>query len=430
MNTGSIRPSTVDGIKKLAKKIKRERNVPHTEALDLASRQAGFENFVHARREIEGRLSLFPVYLTAHWSDPRKRLQDRRWAGRELLKIRLSKPLAEVVARHQIGVARGLRGYRMEYLDHVEHLTDFTSREAAHESLVAAARALRFMEATGLRPVTTQVYARQMHLLDRMPAKDHVSEWFDPESSAWVFLNEPYANRVEEGLARRSEWIERHGLYEVHPAWEGLYLPGECLPHLVSNNPTLLTAVAKKLANLEPLPSLDHLPFEIGLNGEDFISPMREAAGKSRRPRPGPSYFDHKGSRPYGGRPGIRSRRRPIQSMSLNAHRVVGEFFQRLASHALPWRLGNKVGRQRALLEDWADIELRNHPGDDVSHDLYYGGPSREAFPSSGAIIEALAEVRALVEREYNDCKPRTELLAVLDELKLALVAGSVSLPK
>lgn len=48
----SIRPSTVDGIKQLAKKIKRELSTTHTEALDVASRQAGYENFVHARRQL------------------------------------------------------------------------------------------------------------------------------------------------------------------------------------------------------------------------------------------------------------------------------------------------------------------------------------------------------------------------------------------
>lgn len=368
----------------------------------------------------------FPIYLSAHWFD-RERLSgvDQRSAGREILQIQLSKPLTDVVAKHQLPVARGLRGYRMEYMDHVEHLTDFTSCELARKSLAAAARALHFMDATGLRPVTTQAYARQMHVLDRMPAKDHASEWFDPGSGAWLFLDEPYELAMKAARERRTEWLTRNRLHEVKPAWGGLYLPGECPPYLISNDPVQLDAVAARLAKLQTFLVPDPWPFESGSNGVDFVSPMREAAGKPRRSRPGPSYFDHKGARPYGGAPGIKSRRRPIQPMPLESHRVVGEFFQRLSGHGLPWRLSNKVGRQRALLEDWAIFELRDHAGGDVTDDLYYGGPSRSTFPSRAAMLESLVQVRALIVAGYNECKPRAELLSVLDELALAMRAES-----
>lgn len=76
MRIASIQPSTIDGIKQLAKKIKRELNVTHTEALDLASRQGGYPSFVNARRTIGAgasgyerpspRAAVFPVFLSAH----------------------------------------------------------------------------------------------------------------------------------------------------------------------------------------------------------------------------------------------------------------------------------------------------------------------------------------------------------------------------
>jgi hypothetical protein len=44
-----IKPKTVAGIKQLAKKISKTRGITHTQALDEAARQAGFENFKHAR---------------------------------------------------------------------------------------------------------------------------------------------------------------------------------------------------------------------------------------------------------------------------------------------------------------------------------------------------------------------------------------------
>ena len=49
MLSENIRPSTIDGIKRLAKSIKKDRGIAHTLALDEAARLAEFENFRHAR---------------------------------------------------------------------------------------------------------------------------------------------------------------------------------------------------------------------------------------------------------------------------------------------------------------------------------------------------------------------------------------------
>ena len=49
----SIRPTTLEGIKRLAKGIKRDLDVTHGRALDLAAQQANFENFRHARQALQ-----------------------------------------------------------------------------------------------------------------------------------------------------------------------------------------------------------------------------------------------------------------------------------------------------------------------------------------------------------------------------------------
>lgn len=75
MNTASIKPLSVNGIKQLAKKISREQNITHTDALNLASRQAGYENFVHAKRQLPVASAPrgFPVYISVHWFTRRPR---------------------------------------------------------------------------------------------------------------------------------------------------------------------------------------------------------------------------------------------------------------------------------------------------------------------------------------------------------------------
>lgn len=43
-----VRPTTIVGIKRLAKQIKKTKNIKLHKALDLASQAAGFDNYKHA----------------------------------------------------------------------------------------------------------------------------------------------------------------------------------------------------------------------------------------------------------------------------------------------------------------------------------------------------------------------------------------------
>lgn len=50
MSTDQIRPTTLAGIKRLAKTIKRKRGISQAKALDAAAQSAGCQNFRHARK--------------------------------------------------------------------------------------------------------------------------------------------------------------------------------------------------------------------------------------------------------------------------------------------------------------------------------------------------------------------------------------------
>jgi hypothetical protein len=52
MSTGTVRPSSIEGIKRLAKKIATEKSVKHTAALEEASKLAGYQSFIHAKRAL------------------------------------------------------------------------------------------------------------------------------------------------------------------------------------------------------------------------------------------------------------------------------------------------------------------------------------------------------------------------------------------
>ena len=419
MVIASIRPSTVDGIKQLAKKIRRERNITHTEALDEAGRQAGYENFVHAKRQLVGAgvPRGIPIYLSVHWRARRERDGESKpvglRAGREILRVDLSRPLPEIVAKHRVSHGRGLHGFRMEYEDHLEHLTNVQGQDEARKVLLTAARSLRFMEATGLQPVSTKKYHDLLRMLEKMPGRDHQSQWFEPGTEGYVFLDEPYAAALKNDSAERQRWLERNGLQMVAPEWEGIYYPGECPPHLVGPDGTLLQRVADALSKVQSVKEPVTWPHETGLCGDDFVSPKRQADAKPRRPRPGPSWREHKGATPYGGAAGIPSRWRPTKPMPFDLHQQLGPLMQKLCV-GFSWRVDQKLGIARSQLEDWSIMEHK-HQHEDAVYDIYYGGPSTPVCKTNAERLEALTAARAIVERGYDDCKPRRELLAALD---------------
>lgn len=420
MNTASIKPLTVNGIKQLAKKISREHNITHTDALNLASRQAGYENFVHANRQlpVANAPRRFPVYISVHWFTRRSRKDDQTpnalRHGRELLCVHLSRPLPEIVAKHLVGHARGLYGFRMEYIDHLEHRTNVDSQESARDLLLKAERSLRFMEATGLQPVSTKRFDSISRVLTEMPDRDHDSDWFDPVSGSYVCLDEPYAAAVKGREAKRAHWLESNDLKMVVPQWEGIYYAGECIPHLVGPDGALLQRVADALARLRPVAEPHPWPHETGMCNDDFVSPQREADAKPRRRRPGPSYGEYNGAVPYGGQTGIPSRWRPAKAMPIELHLQLAPLMRGLAAVGFSGRVRSKLGAARSELDDWWPMEHRDEQGRALD-DIYYGGPIVVCGDSEIERRAMLTEARSIVLRGYDDCKPRRRLLAAFD---------------
>lgn len=85
---------------------------------------------------------------------------------------------------------------------------------------------------------------------------------------------------------------------------------------------------------------------------------------------------------------------------------------QGLSEIGFSHRVDLKLTRVRANLEDW----MGHEHGGPATDGVYYGGPHRPLLSTPEERLKALAEARAIVERGYNECKPRRELIAVLDE--------------
>jgi len=222
--------STIDDIKRVARRHKKELGLKHTDALNQAAREVGFESFRHAINKCKSdgqfmlsnkasQLSKFQIRLTQYWAD-----QETRFRGRESLEIPLSKPLNQLISFGRLrlirGFARVLQRDDLEYqLDHVTH-----SQKTAQSTLLACSRILSFMDATGLLPSSgfRKAYpARHWHV----PSQDHATYWFDPKTKRYLIADEPYQREFHTELQKRKEWLITHEYVMKTPTWLGMYNP-------------------------------------------------------------------------------------------------------------------------------------------------------------------------------------------------------------
>ena len=217
MSEKSVRPSTIDGIKSLAKSLKRDNGIKHSEALDCAARAAGFSNFIHANRELGDRPRHF-LWITARWFD-----HATKERGQETLKVAFDRPYAELVSPSQARNDRYLGNVRAEAPDHLVILSMSESIELARRHVCEVARTLQFIDITGLKPSDANRAYPKGRFDNRVPNQDHASVWWDPVHRRHVLADEPYVRADDPISEERIAWAQRHGWEIVKPAWGSIY---------------------------------------------------------------------------------------------------------------------------------------------------------------------------------------------------------------
>lgn len=227
MSRKSIRPSTLDGIKRLATSLKAEQKIQHACALDLAAHAAGFQNFAHARRALQHAHGaghpqpLEALLLSAYWEN-----QESHTSGRESLVILLSTPWADLITPALFKNLHALAHFRAEGPDHLVLGFPAKSQSDARRAVSAAVRAFRFMDATKLRPSRSfsRVYPGG-DARNAIPGREHVSIWYDRTTKRYLFADEPYENSIQDRLHEREAWAKQHGYAIAKPVWPGMYAP-------------------------------------------------------------------------------------------------------------------------------------------------------------------------------------------------------------
>ncbi|MEL6487672.1 MAG: DUF5623 domain-containing protein, partial [Pseudomonadota bacterium] len=358
----NIRPSTIDGIKRLAKQLKKDSGTRHAAALNASAIKAGYQNFAHAKNALvnQSRGRPYPLYLTRYWHD-----RDTHQIGRETLRIDLTIPLLDLCPKRDLHLLRGLGG-RLVADDHIVSDRLNHSQWRAREEICKAARTLQFMEATGLQPSRDfdAAYPDGAHR-SKLPGCDHVTEWIDPGTGQFILADEPYpkAHLSDE----RARWALTHNRHIRAAAWPGMYYPYATSLYIVTDASTGfdIDGLMTKIDRLPKPVIAEEWPGESAPDHSTFLSPMAKDANSVRRAKSKATIVCRptKLTVPYGGAFGNQPRK-PRAAMPLAAHIQAGSIIKAVLSSAeKPWSVNSRMDKIRSRLEDWMGVELgRNEP--------------------------------------------------------------------
>lgn len=429
MSSEAIRPSTMDGIKRLAKSIKVERGIQHVRALDDAAKSAGFQNFKHARNVLNNgtdRPHAHPghrLYLTVYWRD--KELDTR---GRETLTIWLGTLWSDLITPAQLDNHRALTHFQPEGPDHLARRDLVQSQSQARRAICAAARTFQFMDTTKLRP--SKSHSRAFpggRSSNAVPGRDHYSIWYDRESKRYLFADEPYEPAVESRAAERATWSEHHGFDIAKPSWPGMYNPD-------GGSRLYLIADAAKGVPLAPIvAALDRLPapiVEAAWDGESapsmpiFFSPGTIARHEAAAAKPVVERKIAKVPRSTVGyvQTFVGPQRRPKGRMPIEAHAQVGKLLKSVLVASYNRKgVYNRVNGIRSELDEWTQREY-NHaelPSEQF-FDLYYhesGSSFARTLSADERVVHvvSLEQVKQILTQHYPDSPPLRALMKKLD---------------
>lgn len=431
MSSEAIRPSTMVGIKRLAKSIKNELGIQHHLALEAAAQSAGFQNFRHATNVLEGvtenqharpRCQLF---LTVYWRD--KKSGEN---GRETLTFWLNTIWSDLITSAQLKNHYALVHFHPEGPDHLAQRYLVNSQSQARRSICAAARMLQFMDATKLRPSKSHSRAYPGgRSSNAVPGRDHFSIWYDRDTKRYLFVDEPYEKAAQSKAAERAAWSLRHGFAIAQPSWPGIYNPD-------GGSRLYLIADSEKGIPLEPIiAALERLPepiVEATWNGESapmtpiFISPGAIARANTvvAEASPEKPRKTAKGPRNTIGyiQTFVGPQRRPKGKMPIEAHARTGELLKSVLEVSRHRKgVYNRLNWIRSELDEWVQREY-NHielPSEQFFDLYYHESGSAFSYPLSTderlRHIDNLKNVKEILTQHYPDSPPLRVLLKKLD---------------
>lgn len=417
----NIQPSTIGGIKRLAKQLKKTNSVPHHEALDIAARTASFENFAHARNQLQ-RLnatnSRHQLFFVVYWYD-----RKIRKAGREVLEIELSIPLLKIASKSDLKKSNGLSWFRLASPDlFVSDELSYSQSEAI-KKICKAVRNLRFMESTGLIPNKDYdaAYPNRDHK-NELPESDHSTNWYDPDAGQSILIDEPYLNPIVDG--ERAAWAKKHNWHLQVSKWAGMYYPGYSNMFVSTDASTGydFKGLMAKIDNI-PYPITEENWIGISSKGhETFFSPLSVTPqDKKRAVAKGTIYrVSTKKTVPMRGWGASDNERRPNSVMPIDSHQLAARLIKAIEqSSKKPKGVNSRLSSIKSKLEDWFFSEYDKSIIDKYTL-FYYGGIDESdtlvsQANSSEGVIYLLRELKSILLDAYVECEPLRKMIRKLD---------------
>jgi hypothetical protein len=416
MLTGNVRPTTLNGVKSLAGDLRKQQNIKHSSALDIAARAANCSNYRNAQKilPVRGPSAERPyVLLTIYWCNKDKRYE----IGRDTLRIELARPIFETCSKTLLKRVRGFENLRMVADDHF--ICDYVAhnQDYARKRLATAERSLRFMEETGLRPsLDYRMGYPAKSLENSLPGSDHATDWIDPVTGQVIVVDEPYSGVPDDN--ERAAWAKRHNWRIKKTSWPGMYYPYNCDLYVTTDGTTGydLDALVTKI-NAMPVPWLvQDWPGDSVASWETFLSPMAKTPQDARRARCRGTIYPAASATtvPYSYAMGA-SRRRPAGTLGADGHIEAGEIIRALlASSGLHNGVYNRMNSLRSTLESWMFCEIDDKHFDDPnpeSFDTYYGdimrdNPYRQIAGTKAGILILLGMLKNKLTDSYPNCAP------------------------
>lgn len=416
-----IQPSTIGGIKRHAKQLKKANGIPHHEALDTAARKASFENYAHACNQLQNSKTIKTdntLFFSVYWYD-----QKSYKAGREVLEIELSMPLLEIATKRELKASNGLGWFRLAspdlfVSDHLSH-----SQEEARKKICKAVRVLRFIEATGLKPSRDQKAAYpNRDYNNKLPRTDHSTNWYAADTGQFILIDEPYLNRVVNG--ERADWAKNHNWHLQASKWPGMYYPGMSNMFVATDASTeydFKGLMAKIDSIADPVTEENWIG--MSCKGHDtFISPMSiTPQDKKRAVAKGTVYRSPSNKTlPMRSWDAPYNERRPNAAMAIESHQLAARLIKAIEqSSAKPSSVNTRLCSIKSTLENWFFSEYDRNITDQF--DLFYYGdinmndPLVSKADSSKGVISLLQELKEMLQNAYVDCEPLRGMIAKLN---------------
>lgn len=238
---------TLAGLKSLARQIQAERSLPHHQALDLAARHGGFAGYVEAKRKLpEKRESRFKVTVRQNWWG-----YESKDGGTAEIALHFRTSLLELIRPHHLTGYFGACKLRAAQI--IERSGQQRHADETCWYIGRIARALQFMDATGLKPSEARRRYPEGNWDCRPPVADHDHAWYDPQTRVHVLSTEPYPGRSDRSADAQADWERKHGWATFYVNWGGIYGNGTelilCCPQAYADT------LQRKIAHLEASPS-------------------------------------------------------------------------------------------------------------------------------------------------------------------------------